>query len=685
MATDTERQHERDKIRAALSEPWRVAELLGLTEGAKRQARGVSVRCPLHPEKNASCSITTGDGDGIRVRCFVGCDFGGANRGGDVFSLVAAVHGLDPRRDFGGVLQVAADLAGVALSGPRIERPALRAVPSHKAPPHAPSLQAHWDALESLDADAWDYLRGRGLEAASTWCKSIPVGGLPVPGVLVGKDAEVVPWAAGCRFAVALRDVTCSVVGIQARNIETGKAHDFRVLGASSVGMFGEPHRVAGAANVVVCEGLTDTLAALIAFANAKSTAVVGVAGIENAAALDALSWKGKRVFLAFDADEPDTIAATRTTAALERLTASITAAGGKAIRLRPEGGKDLAEMHAAGVDLYEFAKGAVGRNNGFRTVGERARSEHAERMRDAGKDISFAVRLLDRALGAIMPRDDVLIGADSGVGKTDLATLIGMTAAMSKKRVHYYALEPEPLEIERRIKFKFLSRLVHAATGRWLHFQEWWQGRENAIAEPFEDKAAAMVAEHFPRLHTFYRHLREGQFTPEDFDRIARAITEETDLHILDHVHYFDDGDNANRSQKALAQNIRSMAVGTGRPVVQMAHLRKNTSGGRKGARLMPEMADFEGSSHLFKAVKRAIILAPAFDQKSNDPLKWPTYFAIVKNTYDSSRTRFVGLVDFNQRTNSYDEEYRLGRLVNGGTKWEEIPPAQYPYWAQE
>jgi DNA primase len=62
--------------------------------------------------------VSVGPDGTIRVRCF------GCSASGDVLSLVAAVHGLDPKRDFVRVLDLAADVAGVA--GPENTAPSPR-------------------------------------------------------------------------------------------------------------------------------------------------------------------------------------------------------------------------------------------------------------------------------------------------------------------------------------------------------------------------------------------------------------------------------------------------------------------------------------------------------------------------------------------------------------------------------
>jgi hypothetical protein len=72
---------------------------------------GIEVRrglgkCPLHDDRSASMGVRVYR-DGIGWRCFAGCG------SGDVLSLVASMHGLDPRADFGRVLEIGERLAGI--------------------------------------------------------------------------------------------------------------------------------------------------------------------------------------------------------------------------------------------------------------------------------------------------------------------------------------------------------------------------------------------------------------------------------------------------------------------------------------------------------------------------------------------------------------------------------------------
>src|ERR1041384_3239889 len=93
------------QIRVALNRPAVLCGALDLLKGSKKQAIGLSICCPVHGDRNPSCSVTVADGT-IRVKCFA-CDFTG-----DALTLIAVARGLDVRRNFREVLAEGARIAG---------------------------------------------------------------------------------------------------------------------------------------------------------------------------------------------------------------------------------------------------------------------------------------------------------------------------------------------------------------------------------------------------------------------------------------------------------------------------------------------------------------------------------------------------------------------------------------------
>jgi len=151
-----------DAIKAALTDAWHVAEVLGLEP--RRDGRSVKVRCVWHVERSGSLDLATRGG--VLVAHCHAC-----GNGGDVLSLVAAVRGLDLRRDFGRLLKDATALAGIAVDGaaPSVASmtPPPTPAPERKPPPPGEVAEL-WAACLSVydDADAAGYLRGRSIDPA---------------------------------------------------------------------------------------------------------------------------------------------------------------------------------------------------------------------------------------------------------------------------------------------------------------------------------------------------------------------------------------------------------------------------------------------------------------------------------------------------------------------------------------
>jgi hypothetical protein len=155
-----------EDLRCHLTSPQRVAKALGL----KVQQDGgsyVLVLCPVHAEKNASCSLYKRQGQ-LKAKCR-GCQWRG-----DVLDLIAAAEGLDGRSGFREVLARACELAGMsdqaeALRGgrrapTRRPRPVLTPEPERDYPLPA-EVSGFWSACIPVTEDpaVKELLSGRGI------------------------------------------------------------------------------------------------------------------------------------------------------------------------------------------------------------------------------------------------------------------------------------------------------------------------------------------------------------------------------------------------------------------------------------------------------------------------------------------------------------------------------------------
>lgn len=237
-----------DAIKQALRDPTDVCRRLGLLDGAKRQGGGVLIRCPVHGDRNPSCSVTRGADGTLRVRCF-GCDLSG-----DVFSLVAAVEGLDTSRDFRRVLESAAAMAGVQLeahsggdSAPREPRK-VPPPPPPKPPPPAGDVSALWSRCVpcSADAEVAAWLRSRGLDPAAVdrygLARALPPDfTAPSWACYRGDAAEARSWAVlGYRAIFPLYNADGELTSVRARlvaPIDHGAPKSLPPVGYSTRGL----------------------------------------------------------------------------------------------------------------------------------------------------------------------------------------------------------------------------------------------------------------------------------------------------------------------------------------------------------------------------------------------------------------------------------------------------------------
>lgn len=311
-----------------------------------------------------------------------------------------------------------------------------------------------------------------------------------------------------------------------------------------------------------------------------------------------------------------------------------------------------------------------------FISSSERINEEKKARALIKGKLLSFGVQFLDDATRGIMPNDLVLIGAPTGIGKTELCVQIALANLENGKRVHFIALEAEPFEIERRLMFPYLAESYYSDKDRIqlkrrLNMTDWVIGEFDDELKKYEDPIENYFKNAFKDLFTFYK---SEKFGVEELIYNITMVCDETDLIIIDHIHYFDwDDENDNRAIKNIAKTVREIAIEVGKPVILVAHLRKRD---RANKELVSGPDEFHGSSDLTKIATKIITLSNA---GLTDDGKYATYFRIAKNRIDGSVTRFLARINFDYKLKRYEKKYKLG--LSFTEKFEEI--GEYPDWA--
>ena len=327
--------------------------------------------------------------------------------------------------------------------------------------------------------------------------------------------------------------------------------------------------------------------------------------------------------------------------------------------------------------------RGDVAKAYRFESSAARIQGEQRERTELVGRQLKYEVQFLDDILRGILPHDLILIGAETGAGKTELAKQIAMFNAFEGKRVHYFALEAEPNEIERRIKFSILTEIARSEKVRFdfadLNYPDWYRGKCEHIVGPFNERAERRMAKVLKTMFTYYRG---NSFGHADIKRLLLAIQSETDLVILDHLHYVDiDDENENRGFNDTVKMIRDVTLGMGKPMILVAHLRKKSTQGKR--QIVPVLDDFHGSSNITKIVTHAVMLAPARCIERRTPGKANTFIHVPKDRMGGA-TGIVAMCQFELSTRTYDAKYTLGRPSQGGDGFEVLDAVEVPRWAK-
>lgn len=318
----------------------------------------------------------------------------------------------------------------------------------------------------------------------------------------------------------------------------------------------------------------------------------------------------------------------------------------------------------------------------GFATMPTRVAGELDARLEAAARGLSFHNSYLDDRLRLILPNDLIIFTASSGAGKTQSVLDVASRNAENDYRVGYFALEAEPRELERRAKYRWLAleAWAHRLHGvERLNYTDWYIGRCEDIVGELNSAADEWFLSKMSTLWTYYKG--HGDF---DADRMAKEIEEIArivDLVILDHLHYVDgkDGESENRALTKIAKTLRDSALALGRPVIAVAHLRKQFGPIRK---LLPDKEDIMGPSDIFKVTTQIIAFARA---RFIEPPRWwlsPTLIGVIKDRREGEDD-LAALTYYDTRTRTYAERYTLGRLVKNGTEWEALAPGDVPRWA--
>lgn len=324
-----------------------------------------------------------------------------------------------------------------------------------------------------------------------------------------------------------------------------------------------------------------------------------------------------------------------------------------------------------------------VGEEAGFAPSIDRIEAMPDEVREKAKSSQPFHVGFLDDIALGILDTDLVVLGAPTGAGKTTLASIFAQNAARNGRRVHYFALEAHDGEIEQRMLFREMAKVAWNRRREFigLHkftYARWCHAKCDHVVEQVKGEAIENMRGAMRSLWTFYRR---GSFNVDDLVKMMSKVRDETDLIVLDHLHFIDEGsEDEVRAMKQTIKAVSDAIQDTRTPVIAIAHLRKTDL---KSKRIIPHIAEFHGSSDITKVATKVVTLAPAKDAETDTPGVAKTYMSVVKDRLVGEQG-YAGLLGFDVQRSSYRRQYVLGQVSADGTEFEALKPAAMPWWAE-
>lgn len=296
---------------------------------------------------------------------------------------------------------------------------------------------------------------------------------------------------------------------------------------------------------------------------------------------------------------------------------------------------------------------------------------------------VQYGISFPDDVFLGLMPRDITLIAMGGGVGKTQSGVSIARALSEAGKKPYYIALEADPAEIERRIKYQLVSRRYHEAGVHHgpISFDEWRAGKLDETLGVFEGEAEEEAAHVLANVRTRYQD--KEHMTPDEFVDEYRRAAQEADVVILDHFHFLRmPGTGENAAVKDAMQKFRAMVEAERRPLIMLAQLRKRDIPQR--APLVPSIDDVRGSSDLTNIATRVLLAARGPRVEGMERYLFPTLMNVAKNRQGTSGPGVTAGMIFDIRTEQYQPGYTPGELVKDRREFKPYDLGEEPQWFQ-
>ena len=267
-----------------------------------------------------------------------------------------------------------------------------------------------------------------------------------------------------------------------------------------------------------------------------------------------------------------------------------------------------------------------------FWSLAKRALKEKKER--DESILCSYGIDELDKHLIWILPEDLVVIGAETWVGKSEIAFNIAIKNAMKGKKVLLFALEWSMEDIVHRFVWKQIAKKKKVDPKKFVYNWEY-------MKDEYEDEIRNLPKELDENLIIFDKKTIPNK---EFICEMIKKRKDDVDLFVIDHLHYIElTTSDEHRETGEIMKAIKTVNDEIKKPIVVISHMRKSIAKKIKNQR--PTENDLHWSSNIAKIASVIILLyrleMPDFN----------TWFYVPKNRYIWGNASLYAMYDIEKK----------------------------------
>lgn len=272
-------------------------------------------------------------------------------------------------------------------------------------------------------------------------------------------------------------------------------------------------------------------------------------------------------------------------------------------------------------------------------------------------KICNFGISFLDDKIGGIYDEDLLVIGAESGIGKSTIAEIIAFNCIKQNVKPALFSLE----NFAGNTVDKKAFELFKARTLQWdLKFRQWIDIKNRTASATDQDVAIAEKLAY--KMNLIERNNQDYTIDKLETD-FKKVVEDGCKVVILDHLDYFDayEKDTDLQHTKRLMKAIRRLQDTYKVAVIGFSQLRKNMD---KNI-IIPTYDDLYGSGDKVKQATLVLMVARC-EEEPKDGI-YPTYFNLSKDRFGSREACKIG---YNIRRNRYEDTYKEIKVLARGTR---------------